>query len=135
MCTPVPGWLASIVIAAVLTGCGGDLTLPADGSPAALTAFAGNGQDGTVGSRLDKRLVVRVTDSESRPVADVAIVFRFDVPGAEIDPTQAATDAQGLASAQASLGDEAGSQTAEAQVAQGIRLEPPRDFRPYRGSG
>jgi hypothetical protein len=117
MCTPLSVRLISIVVAALLIGCGGDLTLPADGSPAALTTFAGNGQEGTVGSRLDAPLVVRVTDSDSRPVADVAVVFRFDVPGAEINPSQATTDTLGLASAQARLGDDAGPQTVEAQVA------------------
>lgn len=120
MCTP-RSWLFCLVVAAAIIGCGGDnLTLPGDGGPAALTAISGYDQAGTVGSRLDEPLVARVTDSDSRPLAGVAVVFRFqnDVPGAELDPAEVTTDAGGLASAEVRLGDDTGSQTVEAQVAQ-----------------
>jgi len=117
---------ASIALAAVLTACGGEsLTLPGDGAPAggapaALTAVSGYDQAGTVGSRLDEPLVVRVTDSGSNPLAGIAIEFRFqsEIPGAEVDPTVAATNAHGIASARVRLGEDSGSQPVEAQVAQ-----------------
>jgi hypothetical protein len=121
MCTPRSWRLARIVIAAVITACGGEpLTLPGESGPAALTAVSGYDQEGTVGSRLNEPLVAKVTDSDSRPLAGVPIVFRFqsEVPGAEVDPAQAETDAQGVASAQVRLGESTGSQIVEAQVAQ-----------------
>lgn len=122
MCTPLSWRLVCIVFAAALNGCGGEgLTLPGgDGAPAALTAVSGYDQEGTVGSRLSRPLVVRVTDSGSRPIAGVAIEFGFqsDIPGAEIDPTEALTNADGRASAQVWLGENTGPQTVLAQVAQ-----------------
>ena len=121
MCTPPSRWLLRIGLVAGLNACGGDdLTLPGDGGPASLTAVSGNPQEGTVGSRLDDPLVVRVTDAGSNPLAGVSIVFRFqgDIPGAEIDPGEAVTDDEGQASAEVRLGETTGSQTVEAQVAQ-----------------
>jgi hypothetical protein len=130
MCTPLSKWSACIVVAAALTGCSGDsLTLPGeggapapppvdDGAPAALAVHAGNGQEGTVGKRLDDPLVVQLTDAASRPIAGVTIEFRFqnDVPGAEVDPSRVETNDDGLASAEVRLGESAGSQPVEAQV-------------------
>lgn len=118
--------LAIIALAAVLTACGGEgLTLPGDGAPAggapaALTAVSGYDQAGTVGSWLDRPLVVRVTDSGSNPLAGVAIEFRFqsEIPGAEVDLTVDATNADGIASARVRLGEDSGSQPVEALVAQ-----------------
>jgi hypothetical protein len=109
--------LSSLVLAAALIGCGGSLTLPDDGSPAALTAVRGNGQEAPVGSRLDP-LVVKLTDASSRPIAGVPVVFQFKtaVPDAQIDP-EAETDSLGLASAQVRLGTSTGPQEVEARVA------------------
>ena len=121
MCTPSARRLVRVVIAAVLTGCGGeDLTLPGNGGPAALTAVSGQGQEGTVGSRLDEPLIARVTGSDSRPLAGILVEFGFqnDVPGAQVDPAEAVTDAEGRATAQVRLGESIGSQTVEAQVAE-----------------
>jgi hypothetical protein len=119
MCTPRPGLLA-LVIAGVIGACGGEaLTLPsAVRGPAALTAVSGYDQEGTVGSKLDRPLVAKVTDSESAPLRGVVIVFRFqsDVPGAQVDP-EAVTNDEGVASAEVTLGESTGSQIVEAQVA------------------
>jgi hypothetical protein len=105
---------------AVLACAGGDLNLPNDSAPAELTAVSGDGQEGTVGSRLPQPLVVRVTDAASRPVADVPLVFRFQdpVPDAEIDPASVATDATGQASVRVRLGTVTGPQTIEATMAE-----------------
>lgn len=110
--------LSSLVLATALVGCGGSLTLPDDGSPAALTAVGGNGQEAPVGSRLDNPLVVKLTDGSSRPIAGVSVAFQFkvDVPDAQIDP-EAETDSLGLASAQVRLGTSTGPHEVEAQVA------------------
>lgn len=120
MCTLSSRWMLCVGLAAGLTACGESLTLPGDGGPAALTAVSGNQQEGTAGKRLDDPLVVRVTDAGSSPLAGVPVVFRFEgeIPGAEIDPGEAVTDANGHASAQVRLGDTTGSQNVEAQVAQ-----------------
>lgn len=112
--------LFPLVLATALIGCGGgNLTLPDDNAPAALLPVSGNGQQGTVGRRLDDPLVVKLTDASSRPISGVAVVFQFtnDVPDAEVDPAEATTDSDGLASARVRLGSSTGPHQIEAQVA------------------
>ena len=123
MCTPYR--LLSLLLATAFTGCaGGSLTLPDDSSPAALRVVSGDGQQGTVGSRLDDPLVVKLTDASSRPIAGVPIIFGFtsDVPAAQVDPEQAETNSEGVASAVVRLGTETGSHQVEARVASGAEL-------------
>ena len=55
---------AGFLIAAACGG--GDLVLPGDGAPAAITPVVGDGQTGTVGSPLADAIVVRVTDETGR---------------------------------------------------------------------
>lgn len=108
MCTSSQ-WLFGMLVCAALTGCGSDLILPDDTSPARLEAFAGNGQEGTVGSRLSDPLVVRLTDAASRPVGGVAVTFRFEgSTDAEVESASEITDAEGQASAKVRLGSETG---------------------------
>jgi hypothetical protein len=115
-----PFQLLSLLLTTALAGCGGgDLTLPADGSPASLRAMSGTGQQGTVGTRLPDPLVVRLTDAVARPVPGVAVDFRFqsDVPGAQFEPaTTVTTNDSGFASVQVRLGTTPGNQTIEAAV-------------------
>jgi hypothetical protein len=126
MCTPAATRLLSLIFGALLTACSGDLTLPdngtppVDGLPATLRVVSGNGQEGTVGRLLDDPLVVQVVDGGSQPVAGVPVVFRFqsDVPEAEVDPTEAETNDDGLATAEVRLGTEEGTQSVEARVAE-----------------
>ena len=115
--------LFPLVLATALTGCGGDLTLPDDSSPAALLAWSGDGQQGTVGSRLDDPLVVKLTDASSRPISGVPVVFQFtsDVPEAEVD-AGATTDSDGLASAEVRLGTSTGTLHVKARVATAAAL-------------
>ena len=119
MCTPLELRFVSLVLGAASIGCGSGLTLPADGSPAALTVVGGNGQEGTVGSRLDEPLIVLVTDANSNPLAGVPVDFAFETqaPEAEVSPTQAMTDSDGRAAAEVRLGASAGSHIVEAVVA------------------
>jgi hypothetical protein len=114
-----PFQLLSVVLTTTLAACaGGDLTLPADGSPASLRAMSGSGQQGTVGTQLPDPLVVRLTDGAARPVPGVVVDFRFesDVPGAQFDPATVTTDDTGFASVRVRLGSTAGAQTIEAAV-------------------
>lgn len=119
----IPYRLFSIALATALTGCGGDLTLPDDSAPAALRAWSGDGQQGTVGSRLDDPLVVKLTDASSRPMFGVPVVFQFtnDVPDAKVD-AEATTDSLGLAAAEVRLGTSAGTLQVRARVATAAAL-------------
>jgi hypothetical protein len=114
-----PPLLLCLILTATALACGaGDLTLPADGSPASLQAMSGNGQQGTIGTSLPDPLVVRLTDALARPVPGVPVAFRFqsDVPGAQFKPSIVATDDTGYASVEVVLGTTAGAQTVEAAV-------------------
>lgn len=122
MCTFAHRLIAPVLGAALLSCSGGDLTLPnntAPGStPAELAAYSGDGQEGTVGDRLPRPLVVLVTDANSQPVAGVPVVFGFesDVPGAEVYPAEGATDTAGHAEAVVRLGAITGTHIVEAQL-------------------
>ena len=114
-----PLQLLCLVLTPTLAACGGgDLTLPADASPANLRAMSGNGQQGTIGTQLPDPLVVRLTDAAARPVPGVTVDFRFqsDVPGAQFEPSTVFTDDTGFASVRVRLGTTAGPQTIEAAV-------------------
>jgi hypothetical protein len=128
MCNSLRAWMVLAFLAASSTACSGDLVLPGDDSsgddsPAALTPVSGNGQEGTIGSRLDP-LVVLVTDASSQPIQGVAVEFQFDgnVPDAVLTP-RAITDSNGEAAAAVRLGTEAGPITVLAQVAQASELQ------------
>lgn len=114
-----PQLLCLILTTTAAAACGsGDLTLPADGSPASLQAMSGSGQEGTIGTRLPDPLIVRLTDGARRGVPNVPVEFRFqsDVPGAQFEPSVVATDDTGFASVRVVLGTTAGAQTIEAAI-------------------
>ena len=120
----IPYRLVSLVFGAVLTGCGGgSLILPDDGSPAALRVESGDGQEAPVGSSLADPLVVKLTDASSRPIAGVPVQFKSDVPDSEVDPAEAQTDDDGLASAEVRLGTSTGPHQIEARVASATQLK------------
>jgi hypothetical protein len=123
MCNPLRGWMVLAFLAVSSTACSSNLTLPGDNSSAALKPISGNGQEGTIGSRLDEPLIVRLTDASSQPMEGVAVEFRFDgsVPDAMVTP-QAITDSKGEAAAEVRLGTEAGPITVLAQVSRASEL-------------
>ena len=97
--------------------CSDELILPSEGDPGTIEALAGNGQSGLVGGSLPDSLVVRVTDSENRPVQGQAVVF--DLTGdstGQLLPDTVFTDASGRAASRWQLGTEAGIQQAVARV-------------------
>jgi hypothetical protein len=102
----------------VVLGCqGGDLTLPADGSPGQLRAISGYDQQGHVNSVLPELLVVQVVDGAGRPVPNAALRFQTDEPAARLVPPEVPTNENGYAAAQVHLGSREGTQTFEAFLA------------------
>jgi VCBS repeat-containing protein len=93
----------------VLAACGGgDLTLPPDGAAANIEVVTGNGQSARVGSTLPESLVVKVTDTQDRPVADANVVFEFTADGSGASPASVSTDADGRAASLLLLGTRVG---------------------------
>jgi hypothetical protein len=97
---------------------GGDLSLPDDQSPASITYLAGRNQTGLPGAELPDPLIVRVDDSQGRPVPDVRVAFKLadGAEGGETTPDTALTDTDGEALSHWVLGDREGRQTVEAEV-------------------
>jgi protocatechuate 3,4-dioxygenase beta subunit len=104
--------------ALLLLSCGGsDITLPSEGSPAAISIQSGGTQNGTAGDTLEP-LVVKVVDRRGEPVVRQRVAFAIDpnVTGAEVTPDIATTNEEGLATAEWVLGAVTGTQTARATV-------------------
>lgn len=97
--------------ALAVAACGGDdLVLPDEGTPAAISIVRGNNQSATVGSTLPDSLVVKVVDSEGRPVPSQSVSFEVVAGGGSVNPDDARTDANGLAGTSWTLGTGAGAQ-------------------------
>jgi hypothetical protein len=109
-------WLVA-GIPLVYAACGGDdITLPSEGEPASISMESGGGQQGRVGTQLDEPLVVKVTDSQDRPVAGATVEFTFDDASADASPGSTTTDANGIASSTITLGTRVGPVNGQATV-------------------
>jgi PKD repeat protein len=115
--------LSALLVAGVplvYAACGGDnLTLPGEGEPAHITLMAGSdGQSARVGAQLPNPLVVKVTDTQDRPVAGATVNFTFDDPtaGGLAEPGSGTTDGNGEASSRITLGSRVGPMTGHATV-------------------
>lgn len=109
--------LALAVSASLLPACGSDgLTLPDQTEPARVEAVSGSNQAGSTGTMLAEPLVVRVTDSEGRPVFERKVAFVLVEGDGEVTPDTALTDADGRATGRWVLGPTEGTQRVEARV-------------------
>jgi hypothetical protein len=99
--------------------CGGDdLTLPGAGEPARISIARGDNQTDTVGRSLPDSLVVKVTDSERRPVEGVEVVF-LPPGGAQVAPNDTIlTGSNGEAAVSYTLSTTAGDQMVEARASE-----------------
>jgi uncharacterized protein YjdB len=87
------------------------------GAATRVVAAGGEGQTGTVGAVLPTPLSVRVTDVDGNPIGGVPVAWTVTTGGGSIRAVVATTDANGLSTAQWTLGPVAGTQTAAATVA------------------
>jgi hypothetical protein len=111
--------ILTVLVLAPAACSDGDLLLPEDDrTPVQLRAFSGNGQSAVAGSPVPHPLVVLAVDRSGHPVEGVVVVFRFVDPpeGAVIAPPAPATDPEGLASVDVTLGSDAGDQPVEARL-------------------
>ena len=101
----------------LVIACSDELILPSEGDPGTIEALAGNGQSGLVGGSLPESLVVRVTDTQDRPVQGQKVVFVLTGdPTGQLLPDTVLTDAAGRAASRWTLGTAAGVQQAVARV-------------------
>jgi VCBS repeat-containing protein len=98
-------------VAALAAACGGGgLVLPGEGAAAKIVIVQGDGQGAPVGAVLPQALMVRVTDSNNRPVQGQTVRFSVTAGGGTVAPASAVTTADGSASARWTLGPTAGPQ-------------------------
>jgi hypothetical protein len=83
--------------------------------PTAIEMVSGNGQSAAVGAAVTNPLVVRVTDANDNPVANVSVAWTA-VDGGSVSADNTATDAQGLAQVSRTLGLLPGQYTTTAAV-------------------
>jgi adhesin/invasin len=84
--------------------------------PAKLALVSGNTQSGVVGQPLPNPLVVKVTDANDNPVENVSVSWAA-VGGGSVAAATSATNAQGLAQIERTLGSAPGTYTTTATVA------------------
>src|SRR3954470_18260372 len=109
----------TLVLTCLAAACGGsDLTLPGPLEPARLVVVSGSTQQILAGQWVVEPLVVQVRDANDGPLEGVPITYRFaaEVPGSRISPSQVTSTRDGLGSALARLGEQAGEQLVLAQV-------------------
>lgn len=108
-----------LLLAALSAGCGGDVVLPDEGEAASLEIVSGDEQSAQAGTALADPVVVRVTDTRDRPVANQDVGFSIGSGGGSVEPAVVKTDADGQASATWTLGPNTGSHLLRVQTARG----------------
>jgi len=82
--------------------------------------MGGDHQTAPIGRPLADPLVVRVTDPQNRPVAQLRVAFVVTAGGGRMAPDTALTHNDGLATSRWTLGTTLGTQTVDARVADGV---------------
>lgn len=113
-----------LLFAALAAGCGGDVTLPGDGEAANLEILGGNEQLGPAGAALAQPILVRVTDTQERPVASQDVTFVIESGGGSVTPATLETNGSGQASAAWTLGPTTGRQLLRVRTARGGSVSP-----------
>jgi len=108
--------LFALSLASAAAACGGDVVLPNEGKPAAISIVSGDTQSASAGAALGQPLVVKVTDALNRPVEGRAVEFTIDAGGGQVAPASVQTGTDGQASAAWTLGGAAGQQRVQAKV-------------------
>ncbi|CAN5769305.1 hypothetical protein BH24GEM1_BH24GEM1_17780 [soil metagenome] len=110
---------AGLLLVALTAGCGGDVVLPGEGEAANLEIVSGDEQLGQVGSELAQPVVVKVTDTRDRPVANQEVGFSVESGGGSVEPATVTTNDDGEAAANWTLGPSTGSNLLRVQTARG----------------
>jgi plastocyanin len=116
-CAPLAG--LGILLGIVMLGCGGGDDggggTPPPTTTITKTSTSGDLQSGTVGQALTNPLEVVVTE-DGVPVSGRTVTWATTASGGSVDPTTAATDADGVATTTWTLGTASGSQSASATL-------------------
>lgn len=109
----------ALLLTALAAGCGDDIVLPEPGEAANLDIIDGDEQVGQAGVELPDQVVVRVTDTRGRAVANQDVTFSIGSGGGSVAPTTVKTNTAGDAAADWTLGPNAGVQLLRVQTLRG----------------
>lgn len=109
----------ALCLVALTASCGGDVTLPDEGEAANLEIVDGDEQVGPAGATLAKQVVVRVTDTQDRPVPNQDVAFVIESGGGSVAQGTVTTSSTGHAAADWTLGPGAGDQLLRARTERG----------------
>lgn len=121
-----PAAAALALTALLLTSCGDDTPKEPAPRATALLPVDGAPRSGTAGTALTQPFVVKVTDQNGQPFANVPVTFAVTAGGGSVTPATATTDAQGTARTTLTLGPAVGLNTVTATAT--------RDGTPLIGS-
>jgi Invasin, domain 3 len=108
---------AALLLLLSALGCGGDdLVLPPNTGPVEVMMVQGDRQEGAPGAPLPDSLRVRVVDTLGNGVSGRQVSWVVALGGGSIVPDTDTSDANGYASAQWTLGQEAGANAARAVI-------------------
>jgi Big-like domain-containing protein/filamin/ABP280 repeat protein len=119
--------LPALFILLLTSGCGQDLVLPRQGSPALVAVVAGQDQEGIVGNAVQDSLIIKVTDFQGRPVAGQPIGTNLK-NGGMIEAAAPRTDETGRLAFHWVLGVQAGTQTVEIGAGDSTGISHPAVF-------
>jgi hypothetical protein len=111
-----PGLIAltAATVVALMIACG-DASGPKLGPPANVVSVSGDAQGAAeVGSKLGKPLMIKVSDSQSQNLSGVTVAW--STSSGILGASSSVTDANGVATVEWTLGQNAGTQTATATV-------------------
>src|SRR5690242_987890 len=97
----------ALLIASLLVVLACD-TGPRSGPPASLEVASGDDQQGVAGAELPQAVVLRVLDSDGRPVPNAKVSFTVSAGNGSVLPALVSTDRNGAAPARWTLGRQAG---------------------------
>src|SRR5688572_5177343 len=100
--------LAATALLLAFAGCDSPSGAPRATAPARMEVVSGDLQQFTVGELLPERLVVRIADSDGRPVSNQLVNFRVAAGDGSVLAGAGVTDAEGLAQDSWTLGPAAG---------------------------
>ncbi|HUF66591.1 MAG TPA: Ig-like domain-containing protein [Gemmatimonadaceae bacterium] len=105
--------MAFVALSVVFAGCGGGTDVQ---PPATVARTGGDQQQGPVNVALGVPLSVRVTAADGRPLQGVTVTWVVTAGGGTVSPASSATDANGVATTNWTLGPMPGQQAVTASI-------------------
>ncbi len=109
--------LSALLLGAALAACGGGESVAGPPpNPAAVRIESGATQEGSAGQPLPTRIAVTILDENGRPLPNTRVTFNVSPGGGSVNPTAVQTNSDGRAESRWTLGTQAGTAVATANV-------------------